>query len=104
MLRIGDARVVHQIFNRTSLSKKATAFVDSLIEKYLGCLEQSVAGIRSGSGFLMDNLRKYWRKSFRRYYPDCVANALHNQETGFSTFFLAFTSRTIEVSMGKSAT
>ena len=58
MLRIGDARVVHHIFNRASLSKKETAFVDRLIDKYLGCLEQSAAGIRSGSGFLMDNFEK----------------------------------------------
>ena len=27
-------------------------------ERYLGCLEQSVAGIRTGSGFLMDNFEK----------------------------------------------
>ena len=58
MLRIGNARVVHHIFNRTYLSKKETPFVDSLIEKYLSCLEQSVAGIRSGKGFLMDNFEK----------------------------------------------
>ena len=58
MVRIGDDKVVDHIFNRTYLSKKETAFVDSLIEKYLGCLEQSVAGIRSGSGFLMDNFEK----------------------------------------------
>ena len=58
MVRIGDARVVHHIFNRASLSKKETAFVDRLIDKYLGCLEQSAAGIRSGSGFLMDNFEK----------------------------------------------
>ena len=58
MVRIGDDKVVDHIFNRTYLSKKGTAFVDSLIEKYLGCLEQSVAGIRSGKGFLMDNFEK----------------------------------------------
>lgn len=58
MVRIGEAKVVDHIFNRRYLSKKETAFVDSLIEKYLGCLEQSVAGIRSGSGFLMDNFEK----------------------------------------------
>ena len=58
MVRIGDARVVHHIFNRASLSKKEKAFVDRLINKYLGCLEQSVAGIRSGKGFLMDNFEK----------------------------------------------
>ena len=58
MVRIGDDNVVDHIFNRTYLSKKETAFVDSLIEKYLGCLEKSVAGIRSGSGFLIDNFEK----------------------------------------------
>ena len=58
MVRIGDAKVVHHIFNRASLSKKETASVDSLVERYLGCLEQNVAGIRSGSGFLMDNFEK----------------------------------------------
>ena len=58
MVRIGDDNVVDHIFNRTYLSKKETDFVDSLIEKYLGCLEQSVAGIHSGSGFLMDNFEK----------------------------------------------
>ena len=58
MVRIGDDKVVDHIFNRTYLSKKETAFVDSLIEKYLDCLEQSVAGIRSGKGFLMDNFEK----------------------------------------------
>ena len=58
MVRIGDENVVDHIFNRASLSKKETAFVDSLIEKYLCCLEQSVAGIRTGSGFLMDNFEK----------------------------------------------
>ncbi len=58
MLRIGEARVVDHIFNRTYLSKMETTFVDSLIEKYLGCLEQSVAGIRTGKGFLNDNFEK----------------------------------------------
>ena len=58
MVRIGDDNVVDHIFNRTYLSKKETAFVDSLIEKYLGCIKQSVAGIHSGSGFLMDNFEK----------------------------------------------
>ena len=58
MLRIGDARVVHHIFNRAYLSKMETAFVDRLIDKYLGCLEQNVEGIRSGKGFLMDNFEK----------------------------------------------
>ena len=50
--------VVDHIFNRVSLSKKETAFVDRLVEKYLGCLEQSVAGIRTGECFLMDNFEK----------------------------------------------
>ncbi len=58
MVRIGDDKVVDHIFNRTYLSKKETVFIDSLIEKYLGCLEQSVAGIRSGSGFLLDNFEQ----------------------------------------------
>ena len=58
MIRIGDARVVHHIFNRTSLSQMPTASVDSLVERYLGCLEQSIAGIHSGGGFLMDNFEK----------------------------------------------
>ena len=58
MARIGDDNVVDRIFNRTYLSKKEPAFVSSLIEKYLGCLEQSVAGIQTGKGFLMDNFEK----------------------------------------------
>ena len=58
MVRIGDSGVVHHIFNRVSLSKKETAFVDRLVEKYLGCLEQNVAGIHTEKGFLMDNFEK----------------------------------------------
>lgn len=62
MVRIGDDKVVDHIFNRASLSQMQTTSVDSLIERYLKCLEQSEAGISTGRGFLIDNFEKVLAK------------------------------------------
>ncbi|MDE0088572.1 MAG: SIR2 family protein, partial [Candidatus Poribacteria bacterium] len=55
MVRIGDAKVIDEIFNRASLSHIEIAAADSLIAQYLKTLEQSIADIRSGNSFYGDN-------------------------------------------------
>ena len=55
MVRIGDAKVIDEIFNRASLSHIEIASADSLIAQYLKTLEQSIADIRSGNSFYGDN-------------------------------------------------
>ena len=54
-VRIGDAKVIDEIFNRASLSHIEIASADSLIAQYLKTLEQSIADIRSGDRFYGDN-------------------------------------------------
>ncbi len=55
MVRIGDKKVIDEIFNRASLSQRQTASVDNLVAQYLKSLEQSIADIRSGNSFYVDN-------------------------------------------------
>ena len=55
MVRIGDAKVIDEIFNRASLSHIEIASADSLIAQYLKTLEQSIADIRLGNSFYVDN-------------------------------------------------
>ena len=55
MVRIGDKEVIDEIFNRASLSQRQTASVDNLVAQYLKSLEQSIADIRSGNSFYVDN-------------------------------------------------
>ena len=55
MVRIGDKEVIDEIFNRASLSQRQTASVDNLVAQYLKSLEQSIADIRSGDRFYVDN-------------------------------------------------
>ncbi len=55
MVRIGDATVIDEIFNRASLSQVEIASTDSLITQYLKVLEQSITDIRSGNSFYGDN-------------------------------------------------
>ena len=54
-VRIGDAKVIDEIFNRAWLSHIEIDSADSLIEQYLKTLEQSIADIQSGNNFYVDN-------------------------------------------------
>ena len=55
MVRIEDAKVIDEIFDRASLSHVEITSADSLIAQYLKVLEQSVADIRSGNSFYGSN-------------------------------------------------
>ena len=55
MIRLGDEKVVDQIFNRESLYMMDVALVDNLIDGYLMAIKESQADIHSGSDFYTDN-------------------------------------------------
>lgn len=49
LVRIGDKNIVDRIFNRASLSRMETVFIDSLIEQYLDVLEDAIPDVQSGN-------------------------------------------------------
>lgn len=55
MVRIGDSKVVDQIFNRESMNNFDVAYVDSLVERYLESITQCQDEMGSGSAKRADN-------------------------------------------------
>jgi hypothetical protein len=55
MIRIGDVKVVDNIFNRESISKLERLYVDNLVDRYLKAIERSKDDIKVGNGFHVDN-------------------------------------------------
>ena len=55
LVRIGDAKVVDEIFDRPSLARMETPIVDALIHRYLDSLRSAVPDIASGDRFRAPN-------------------------------------------------
>jgi len=56
LIRIGDANIVDNIYNRESINEYDIAFVDTLVDGYLSAIKKSQNDINTGDGLHADTL------------------------------------------------
>lgn len=89
MIRIGDSKVVDQIFNRESMQKIPPQEADSLIVRYLDALERCSSHIQEGDPFRNENFGNILAETIPEVLSRLCCKCSKNSKDRLLAFLLA---------------